>query len=137
MKRFALLFTALVLSLVPASLFAQGTIAVSLNYTVTSPWQTPCSTSVLTNCIAGWRISEISSGALFDIAAPTSGFSGTISALGNGPIAVPTGAVVAQTIGIEGGGGELLSTVSAPVSFGAAPAPPTGLTVTVTVTVNP
>ena len=107
---------------------AQGTLEVTLEYTVSSPWQTPCSTTVLTNCVQGWRVIDTTGGGrtvLHDIAAPTTGFTGVVTAVGSGPVPTPTGTVVAQTVGIDSSGGERLSPDSDPVPFGKDPDAPT------------
>ena len=109
----------------------QGTLTSTLTHEVKSPWLTPCSTSVTRNCIKGWRISNITSGrtVLFDIPAPAT-FSGTVTVSGSGPVSTPTGNVVAQTVGIDFDGAEILSDDSLPSRFGVKPGAPT-FTVTI------
>ncbi len=136
MKR--ILSLALLMLLIPAA-YGQGTMMVTVDYTVKSPWQTPCSATLTTNCVQGWRITSTTGGgrtALFDIPAPTANFTGVVTAIGSGAVGTPTGTVVAQTIGLNATGVELLSIDSASAAFGEPPGAPS-ITVNLTIVVTP
>ena len=117
MKRF---FTIAAFLLLSVPMWAQGTITATMDYEVKSPWLTPCSVTIQTNCIHGWRVTEISGGArtvLFDVPAPEAGFTGVLTVTGSGPVGGPTGRIVAQTVGLIADGSEKLSPDSAAADF--------------------
>ena len=124
---------ALVCVLLTKALFGQGTLTTTVTHQAKSPWLTPCSASVTRNCVKGWRVFDITAGrvALFEVPAPAS-FTGTVTGTGSGPVAGPTGSIVAQTIGIDFDGAELLSDDSVPSKYGVKPGAPT-ITVTIVI----
>lgn len=136
MKQKLILFVCL-LSLGLPALAQSATLTATLTHTVASPWTVPCTATVLKNCIKGWRVFDTTGGghlSLFDIPAPTTGFTGMVTATGSGAIANITGTVVAETIGLDSSGAETLSVDSAPSVFGSKPGTPN---ITITIVTNP